>query len=917
MPKRGQVTFLGDVDWVINGNPDPEKVQQIVDMSGIRYGFEAGTTAPPGDDAAHGEMVAFNGSGFVKSTRTGSSEYYKTVYGPYLRCEAAGFIGPSDAQADFVATTLHGGMTWTSALNDMFTNVESRCGAAGAAFGGMVHFEKLVGVAIALPTMAKENIFEAKEKYYPFAPHVEHNVNCVVVGFIADMELAEKKGIKGLDKVLYKGASGSAGGGADNSLSLHTHLVTLRRSCVAKRAQDVRPQDVKEVYHLDSSSIVGSFTLEAWFIDKSMEEHETLPPSSLPRAMPSPAPAKCNCSEWVVNALADAGVTHIFGGHGGALVPMVNAICKNPRVKWIYTRNEANASLMAAAYAKLTGRLAVCVATSGPGASNLTTGLLDALQDQCSMVAITGLKPRAGIGYSEFQDLQQSRMFAAGGLPTSLDVHSADALIPLLRDGVAKALTLRTCIHLGVPVDVQAAESPVPLKPFCAADVRDDVELATSHSHTLKNVANELRAACERGSGRVVIALGHRAVGCGEEILQLAERVGAPVLTRLDAKGVVDESHPLVFGVVGVHGKSGLEKATQVIESAQLIISIGSHDDTLLLCNRAGLQIRPMIKFEPDAMCLQINARYRALYDVVGNIKYMLSRLLEELAPKSGTDSMQISLMESWSRELAYSGMDVSAPPDAATLHLATPNAQAARLEMSEESKQLWKSIREGKWRAAQNRESGGRFLCTSNVSSSFCHPATVMEEMSSRMGANDVLCVDVGDVTLWASLSASLTKGQRTLASERLGTMGYGLCAGIVASLVRGRTGRALVVTGDGGIQMTINELGTAKQIFEESDEEHSLIIVLLDNSVLGRVAFGFEGAMGCDLGSSPDFVMLAKAYGGQGRMVSSCDQLEGAMDEAFKSKGIFMLHVKTDPDLKADMATFQDTSITMMNSG
>ena len=75
----------------------------------------------------------------------GGSEYYKTVYGPYLRCEAAGFIGPADAQPDFVATTLHGGMTWTSALNDMFSNVESRCGAAGAAFGGMVHFEKLVG----------------------------------------------------------------------------------------------------------------------------------------------------------------------------------------------------------------------------------------------------------------------------------------------------------------------------------------------------------------------------------------------------------------------------------------------------------------------------------------------------------------------------------------------------------------------------------------------------------------------------------------------------------------------------------------------------------------------------------------------------------------------------------------------------
>ena len=95
-------------------------------------------------------------------------------------------------------------------------------------------------------------------------------------------------------------------------------------------------------------------------------------------------------------------MTHVFGGHGGALVPLVNAIVSHPQVQWVCTRNEANASLMAAAYAKLTGNLGVCVATSGPGASNLTTGLLDALQDQCSMIAITGLKPRGGIGYSEF-----------------------------------------------------------------------------------------------------------------------------------------------------------------------------------------------------------------------------------------------------------------------------------------------------------------------------------------------------------------------------------------------------------------------------------------------------------------------------------------------------------------------------------
>ncbi|OLP96269.1 putative acetolactate synthase large subunit [Symbiodinium microadriaticum] len=546
----------GDVQWVIDGTPDPEKVpdlciavwvQQTIDVSKIRYAFEAGG--------------AFNGNAYIRSTRTGR---------------------PPNATPDLVATTLLGGMMLSE-----------------------------TGTAIALPSTEKENIFEAKDKYYPFAPHVEHNVTCVVVGFVADMPAVEKQGITG---------------GAD-FLNLHAHLVTLRRSCKAKTPQEVLPQD--------------------------------------------------------------AGVTHVFGGHGGALVPLVNAIVSHPKVQWVCTRNEANASLMAAAYAKLTGNLGVCVATSGPGASNLTTGLLDALQDQCSMIAITGLKPRGGIGYSEFQDLQQSRMFAAGGLPLSLDVSSPDALVPLVRDAVAKALSLRTVVHLGLPVDVQAAKSPVPLKPFCASDVRDDVELSETHSYVIKNVASELRAASGRGSGRVVIAVGHRAVGAGKEILQLAERINAPVLTRLDAKGCVDESHNLVFGVIGVHGKSGLELATKVIETSQLVISIGNHDDTLLLCNRAGLQIRPMITFEPDAMCLRINARYRALYDVVGNVKFTLRRLLAELGPQEKDPiAKNPSFMEGWHRELAYSGMDIVTPMDAANLHMAPP-PRHAKLELPADEKKL------------------------------------------------------------------------------------------------------------------------------------------------------------------------------------------------------------------------------------
>lgn len=198
------------------------------------------------------------------------------------------------------------------------------------------------------------------------------------------------------------------------------------------------------------------------------------------------------------------------------------------------------------------------------------------------------------------------------------------------------------------------------------------------------------------------------------------------------------------------------------------------------------------------------------------------------------------------------------------------------------------------------------------------CHPAVVLKEVSERLAVEDVLCVDTGDITLWASLCVSLTKGQRTLSSERLGTMGYSLCAGFVASLVRKEAGRAVVLVGDGGVQMTVNEFGTVRQIFAAAPAtQHRLLVIIFDNAVLGRVAFGFDGALGCELGPSPDFVALAKAYGGDGALLSNPEDLPEVMTKAFASTGLYVIHALTDQKLKADMSTFQDNSITMMNSG
>jgi acetolactate synthase-1/2/3 large subunit len=146
---------------------------------------------------------------------------------------------------------------------------------------------------------------------------------------------------------------------------------------------------------------------------------------------------------------------------------------------------------------------------------------------------------------------------------------------------------------------------------------------------------------------------------------------------------------------------------------------------------------------------------------------------------------------------------------------------------------------------------------------------------------------------------------------------MGYSLCAGLAACLERGDTGRAVCVAGDGGIQMAINELGTVKQIFANSKTKYKLLLVIFDNEELGRVLFGFEGSLGTALGPSPDFVALAKAYGGDGVTLSDYSKLDEVMKTAFASTGLFVIHALTDPTIKADMAVVHDTSIKMMNSG
>jgi acetolactate synthase I/II/III large subunit len=161
--------------------------------------------------------------------------------------------------------------------------------------------------------------------------------------------------------------------------------------------------------------------------------------------------------------------------------------------------------------------------------------------------------------------------------------------------------------------------------------------------------------------------------------------------------------------------------------------------------------------------------------------------------------------------------------------------------------------------------------------------------------------------------LCLRLAAGSRTLYSEHLGTMGYALNAAIAGIFAQPAPASGIVLAGDAGFQMSLQELATFQQMKRLGDK---LLCIVFDNQVMGRVAFGFENAAGCET-LGPDYVALAKAYGGIGMVLDDDRQAMTVVREALSKEGLYVIHVKVDPHVKAEMASFKDNSLTVMNSG
>jgi len=260
-----------------------------------------------------------------------------------------------------------------------------------------------------------------------------------------------------------------------------------------------------------------------------------------------------------------------------------------------------NASQQAAAYAKLHNRLGVCIATSGPGITHMLSGAIDAQQDRVPMLVLSGTKDSASLAYSDFQDVNQAAIFRSGGLNFSESVANIEQVMPLMRNAISHAVQRAECVHLSIASDValqSIADAPLH---FCVGNA---VMRFSLHHHTspeeIRDCADFLLH--DHHLSHLCICLGWRARDCGAAIEKLAEALQVPILTRFDAKGAVNEDHPLAYGVLGVYGNVGTRSAVDILADCDTVIAVCVPDLAGLVAGKNGLQIRRCVQIETSLM---------------------------------------------------------------------------------------------------------------------------------------------------------------------------------------------------------------------------------------------------------------------------------------------------------------------------
>jgi acetolactate synthase-1/2/3 large subunit len=541
-------------------------------------------------------------------------------------------------------------------------------------------------------------------------------------------------------------------------------------------------------------------------------------------------------AEMLVRALHAEGVEYVWGYPGGSVLYIYDEIFKQDKFEHILVRHEQAAVHAADGYARATGKVGVALVTSGPGVTNAVTGIATAYTDSIPLVIISGNVPTHAIGEDAFQE--------ADTVGITRPVVKHNFLVKDVRD---LPLVLKKAFHIAqtgrpgpvlidIPKDVSAAKAPFNYPE--TLEMRSYNPVVKGHSGQIRKAVSLLQEA-ERPyiytGGGVILA------DAAPQLKEFADLLGYPVTNTLMGLGGFPGTSPQFLGMLGMHGTY---EANMAMQHCDVLIAIGARFDDRVIGNTEHFASHPRKIIHIDIDPSVISKRVKVDVPIVGNLKEVLQEMTAQL--KAGGPRKNEAKVAAW-------------------------------------------------W--AQINEWCKKDCLKYDEQSQIVKPQYVVQKLWELTGGDAFICSDVGQHQMWAAQFYKFDKPRRWINSGGLGTMGVGLpyAMGIKKAFPEQDV---FTITGEGSIQMCIQELSTCKQY------NTPVKIVSLNNRYLGMVRQWQELTYNKRYSSSymdslPDFVKLAEAFGHVGMRIEKKSDVEGALKEAIrlKDRTVFM-DFQTDPE-------------------
>ena len=535
---------------------------------------------------------------------------------------------------------------------------------------------------------------------------------------------------------------------------------------------------------------------------------------------------KLKGSDIICESLLREGTEVIFGYPGGAILPFYDALWNYPQLRHILVRHEQSAAHAADGYARVTGKPGVCVATSGPGATNLVTGIMGAKSDSVPLVAITGQVARASLGSEAFQECDICSI-TASCTKKGFMVMSAQDLAPTIREAFQTALDGRPGpVLIDVPRDVQLEEIEVQFPEVPTPG------LPPVPQETLEGLQHAARLIGQ--AQRPVIIAGHGILssGAAQEVKALAEATGIPVITTLLGLSCFPSNHPLSLGMLGMHG---MYWSNIAVDQADLIIGLGMRFDDRVTGKVSTFAPHARI-IHLDIEPSQVGRNVPVEVPLVGDAKAVLQALLPLVTHVDRPEWM------GYISELRREHPSLTIPPSD---NLQAQQVLAGLNELLQESPE-------------------------------------------------SVVVTGVGQHQMWAAQFLSFNSVNTFVSSGGLGAMGFELPAALGAQA--GRPGTTVwSIAGDGGFQMTLQELATAMEA------KLPVKIALFNNGYLGMVRqwqeLFFDNHIKAVPVPGPDYVKLANAYDIPAVRVTEQEDVLPALRQAQAHDGPFVVEFVVEP--------------------